>query len=356
MSSGSLVIAGRMGETVIQSRRIVFVAQRRAEVERYNVDFDALGPEGVWIKTRYSLVSGGTEGAAFENRNGDMRYPTRLGYAAVGEVLKEGRDFPEARAGQLVLTYSPHEGIARASGICVPLPAGLDPAIATFARLASVAMTAVWVSTVQLGDAVAVIGLGVVGNLCAQLFQNAGAEVIGIDRSARRVQLGSGVGLRHTVQAMDDAQVRKDVLALTEGLGTRVTVEAVGHPALAVSATGFTRKLGEVILLGSPRGEHITDVTAMLNKVHLWDNGCLTLKGAHEWRFPVRDRGREDPNAKHSLEDNTKLGFRMLADGRLRVSELLTHIAAPSEAQSVYTGVCSRQDEYLGVLFDWQKE
>lgn len=337
----------------MQNRRIVFVGPRRAEVESCSVDWDALGPGEVWIRTRFSLVSGGTEGAAFTDRSGDTRYPTRLGYAAVGEVIKEGTDFPEARAGQLVLTYSPHEGVARASGLCVPLPAGLDPRAAIFARLASVAMTAVWVSAVGLGDAVAVIGQGVVGNLCAQLFQLAGAEVIGIDRSARRVALAQSVGIAHTVQAMDDEQVRHDVLALTGALGTHVTVEAVGNPALVLPATKFTRKLGEVILLGSPRGEHIADVTAVLNRVHLWENGCLTLKGAHEWRFPIRDRSREDPTAKHSLEHNTKLAFRLLADGRLRVGGLLTHVVAPSEAQSVYTGVCDRQDEYFGVLFDW---
>lgn len=319
------------------------------------MDWDALGPREVWVRTRYSLVSGGTEGAAFINRNGDTRYPTRLGYASVGEVIKEGSDFPEARQGQLVLTYAPHQEVARASGVCVPLPAGLDPCTAIFARLASVAMTAVWVSTAQLGDAVAVIGQGVVGNLCAQLFQLAGAEVIGIDRSPRRVELARRVGIAHTVQALDDEQVGREVLALTGGLGTHVTVEAVGNPALVLPATRFTRKLGEVILLGSPRGEHTTDVTAVLNRVHLWDNGCLTLKGAHEWRFPIRDRSREDPNAKHSLEHNTKLAFHLLADERLRVSGLLTHVVAPSEAQSVYTGVCDQQDEYFGVLFDWSQ-
>ena len=320
------------------------------------MDLTALGAQEVWIRTRYSLVSGGTEGAAFENRAGDQRYPAHVGYAAVGEVIREGADFPEARLGQTVLTYSPHAALARAWGVCVPLPAGLEVRTAAFARLASVAMTALWVSSVELGDAVAVIGQGVVGNLCAQLFQNAGADVIAIDRSGVRVQVARAVGLRHTIQAADDEQVRREVLALTGGLGTHTTVEAVGHPALAVAATALTRKLGEVILLGSPRGAHVTDATPLLNRVHLWENGCLTLKGAHEWRFPIRDRSAEDPGAKHSLEHNTRLAFRLLGDGRLRVAELLTHVASPSQAQELYAAVCSRPDEVLGVLFDWEHE
>ena len=331
----------------------MLTAPRRAEVEEFDVDPGAAPPEAVWIRTRCSLVSGGTEGAAFVNRAGDTRYPAGVGYAAVGEVIRPGQDFPEAREGQMVLTYGPHADIARASGICVPLPPGLDPLTAVFARLASVAMTAVWVSEVELGDGVAVIGQGVVGNLCAQLFQLAGAEVVGIDRSPRRLAVARATGIRHTVLASDDDQVRRDVLSLTGGLGVRTAVEAVGNPALVLPATEYTCKLGEVILLGSPRGAHETDATVLLNRVHLWEHGCVTLKGAHEWRFPVRDRSREDPGAKHSLEDNTRLAFRLLADGRLHAAELRTHLVAPESAQAVYTGVCDRQEEYLGVVYDW---
>lgn len=340
----------------MRNRRLLLVGPRRAEVAEGTVDPGAGGPAEVWIRTRYSLVSAGTEGATFANRTGDVRYPTGIGYAAVGEVIREGKEFPQARIGDLVLTYSPHEEVARARGVCVPLPDGLDPRTALFARLASVALTAVWVSSAELGDWVAVIGQGVVGNLCAQLFQNAGAEVVGIDRAARRLELARAAGIRHTVLAVDDDQVRQEVLALTGGLGAQVSVEAVGSPALVAGALRLTRRLGEVVLLGSPRGEHRTDITPLLNQVHLWENGCVTLRGAHEWRFPVRDRSREDPVSKHSLEDNTRLAFRLLADGRLRVQGLLTHLAPPSAVQDVYTGVCDRQEEYLGVAFDWGRE
>jgi threonine dehydrogenase-like Zn-dependent dehydrogenase len=204
-----------------------------------------------------------------------------------------------------------------------------------------------------LGDRVAVIGQGVVGNLCAQLFGLAGADVIGIDRSPRRIALAQAMGIAHTVLATDDDQVRRDVRSLTGGLGVQTAVEAVGNPALVLAAAGYTRRLGQIILLGSPRGALTADLTDLLNRVHLWEHGCLTLKGAHEWRFPVRDRSAEDPTAKHSLEDNTRLAFGLLAAGRLRATELRTHLAGPEAAQEVYTGVCDRQEDYLGVVFDW---
>lgn len=337
----------------MRARRIVFTGPRRAEVEPLDVDPEGDGPAAVWIRTRYSLVSGGTEGAAFLNRTGDTHYPCAVGYGAVGEVIRAGSDFPAARPGQLVLTYSPHQDLARASGICVPLPADMDPAVAVFARLGSVALTAVWVAEAELGDSVAVIGLGLVGNLCAQLFALAGADVIGIDRSPHRLALAAAVGIADGILADNERQVREAVLARTAGQGVHTAVEAVGNPALVLAATSYTRKLGQVILLGSPRGALSSDLTPLLNRVHLWEHGCVTLKGAHEWRFPLLDRSRQDPSAKHSLEANTRLALRLLANGRLRASELRSHVAAPASAQAVYEGVCDHQEEYLGVVFDW---
>ncbi len=337
------------GWIAVQGRRVVVQGPGRAACESFPVD-EADG-RAVWIRPHHTLISAGTEGAAFRNATGHERYPQRVGYAAVGEVVREGSAFPDVRRGDMVFTYAAHQDPAPARGLCVPLPAGLSSRQAVFARLATVAMTALRVSAVELGDHVVVLGQGVVGNLCAQLFQLAGAEVLVADPVAARLDTAAACGVRQCVLATDPDAVRQAVRDFTGGRGAEATVEAVGRPELVAQAMAVTGPLGEVILLGSPRGAHEADVTPLLESVHLWDRGCITLKGAHEWRYPVRQAA--GPGCKHSLERNSGIALRLIAGGRLAVEPLCTHVLDPGRAQEAYEGLRDHPDTHLGVLFAW---
>jgi 2-desacetyl-2-hydroxyethyl bacteriochlorophyllide A dehydrogenase len=341
---------------MLRNSRVAIVAPGRAEIQAVDVDESTLAPEEVWVRTRYSLISAGTEGAAFANATGSHRYPAYPGYASVGEVIREGTEFPDVHRGDLVFCYGSHQRYSRARLICLPLPAGLDPSFAPFARMATVAMTALRVSALEIGDRAAVIGQGSVGVMCAQLLQLAGVTAVGIDLAARRLRVASACGVRHTVDASsgEDAVVEA-VMGLSAGQGVEATVEAVGNPRTIHLAARLTGKLGEIILLGSPRGTYETNVTDVLNYAHLWGNGCLTIKGAHEWRFPVRSGSLRpgDPVPKHSLERNTRIVFDLLRERRLAVEPLRTHVLPPAAVEEAYTGLRDKKDEYVGVVFDW---
>ena len=97
-------------------------------------------------------------------------------------------------------------------------------------------------------------------------------------------------------------------------------------------------------------------MTQVLNCVHLWGNGCLTFKGAHEWRFPIRAGGdgrRGDTSPKHSIERNTMIAFQLMGEGRLRYRPLRTHLLPPQQAREAYSGLRDRKDAFVGVVFDW---
>lgn len=340
----------------VRSARVVITEPGHAELQEQDLDESTWSPQEVWIKTHYSLISAGTEGAAFINSTGAHRYPATPGYAAVGEVVHEGTDFPDVRRGDMVFCYAGHQRYARVRLLCLKLPADIDPSYAPFARMATVAMTALRVSALELGDWAAVIGQGMVGNLCAQLLQLAGAEAIGIDLSPRRLALAQECGVRHVILSDGgDEAVKARVMELTDGRGVEATVEAVGNPRTIHLAAQITGKLGEVIFLGSPRGALESDVTQVLNYVHLWGNGCLTFKGAHEWRYPVRSGAlrQGDPVPKHSLERNTLIALNLMIHGRLSYRQMRTHLLPPEQAQVAFVGLRDHKDDYLGVVFDW---
>ena len=297
------------------------------------------------IETEYSVVSAGTELAIVRGVENWAPLPWVLGYGSVGRVVRG------ASEGQRVFTYGEHARYSPAKNLTLPVPEGMDPVQATFARMAGVSITALRLADATLGDAVAVFGLGLVGNLAAQLFALAGCEVIGIDLSAKRREQAAACGVAHVLSPGDD--LREQVRALTGGRLCRTVVEATGVPAVAAVAGALAGAGGEMILLGSPRGSFETDLVPFLNRTHLWQEGCVTIKGAHEWRFPTREDTRSFGHC--SIENNVRVILRLIADGKLKTAPLLSHLASPADCVAVYDGLRSQPDTYLGVVFDWSK-
>jgi len=336
----------------MQARQIVFSEPDKVELQFFDYDLGNLAPEDVVIRISHSLISPGTELACLRGTESWARHPFLPGYAGCGEVLAVGSAVKDVAVGERVFSYTKHASVTQARVLVAPVPEGLDSLRACFARMAAVSITAPRLSDAELGDHVAVIGLGLVGNLCAQLFGMAGCEVIGIDLSAARCETARRCGLRHVVHGGVD-EAKAYIADLTGGKMCEAVVEAIGAPAVVARAAELAGKLGEVILLGSPRGEYIGNITEVLNQVHLWGNGCITFKGAHEWRYPTRrDRNGQ---IKHSLERNVEILMRLIAEGRLHVDELITHVLPPEQCVQAYMGLRDRKDEYMGVLFDWTR-
>jgi threonine dehydrogenase-like Zn-dependent dehydrogenase len=211
-----------------------------------------------------------------------------------------------------------------------------------------VSFTALRISTIELGDYVAVTGLGLVGNFAAQLSGLQGGRVIGLDLSQRRVDLARECGIAHAL-VLDPATVEADVTAITGGRGLTTLIEATGNPRALPPALPLVGRFGEVILLGTPRGAYETDLTEILRHVHLDGLGNVTFKGAHEWRYPVKP----DHFVKHSIQRNAELALDLIGSGNLQVAPLHSHTLPPEQAELAYNGLKHQKDEYIGVVFDW---
>jgi 2-desacetyl-2-hydroxyethyl bacteriochlorophyllide A dehydrogenase len=333
------------------SKRILFPSPGRAILEEFAPPAPA-GPDDVLIETEFSIVSAGTELACRQGIESWAPLPFCPGYGSVGRIIESG---PKAAAGlaagRRVLTFGKHASHALADRVVIPVPGGLDPAEAVFARMASVAITALRVSDAELGDFAAVIGLGLVGNLAAQLFALAGCEVIGIDLSAARRRQAEACGIPHVLAP--GAELRDQVAAITGGGFCGTVVDATGLSGVVISqAHLLAATQGEIILLGSPRAPHQADVTPFLSQLHLC-RPVAQVKGALEWRYPVA----ADPGHlyKHSIERNVRQILRLLAQRKLKVAPLLTHRASPADCQQIYEGLAHQKDDYTGVVFDWSK-
>lgn len=330
-------------------KQIIMPAKRTATLEDFDLD-ETLAPNQILIKTHYSLISPGTEGAGFTGLESGTRFPHGSGYTAIGEVLKVGENVTKCEVGDFAFCYSSHASIVKTASVMLAFkpPLEIDAKLIPFVRMATVAMTSLRVSSVEFGDTAIVIGLGLVGNSASQLFNLAGMKVISVERVPERIEIARKCGIQHLINP-DEENVHERVNSITGGQKADVTVEAIGNPRLVELAYQLTRTKGEVILLGSPRGEYITNVTDILNYTHLIGRGAITLRSAHEWVFPTMHTGE----SKHSLERNSQIVYSLIKEGKFKVEELLTHVINPEDAQSAYDGLTDRKNEYLGVIMDW---
>lgn len=328
---------------------VIFVGGSCAQLRRVVRDLKPAG-NGVTLRTLYSFVSTGTERAKLTGLQ-VVDYPYLAGNRAVCEVMAVGETVTDVVPGDVVLTHTPHVSHVLSEGFRARVPDGVPLPQAAASALALVAITALRVSPPQLGDIVVVVGLGPVGMIAAQLYEAAGATVVGVDTDPGRLEVGRDLGVSHLVRG-GEKEVAAEVLRHTGPEGARIVVEATGVPAVFQQCFDFARQGGDLVMLGSPRGALVEDITPTLERMHLWrTHSSVTVKGAHEWRFPFY----RTPFTRHSIEENAAAIFSLIRRGRLDLSRVVDHVVPASDAPSAYAEILDKPGQWSGVLFDWTR-
>ncbi|MFC1581911.1 zinc-binding alcohol dehydrogenase [Planctomycetota bacterium] len=327
----------------MQARQLVFPDKGRCEIEAIDIN-EKLEDEQVLVKNAVSLVSAGTELAMFTRTHrgfdepdfGYAKYPFRPGYAAVGEVLAVGDGIESVRERDMVV----HSGFHATHGVitedqCAKLPHDITPKRAAFYRLAIVSITAPLLAPAVLGESAVIVGAGIVGNLCAQLYRSAGAGTVAVaDLMPRRLNkaVENGIDLIFNTE-------EKPLKEWAEDLGPRgaeLVIEAVGIPATIEMSLKAVAPKGRVVLLGSPRVNMEVDPYF---DIHVKG---VQLIGAHGHCVSSEDRQRTEPYL-----------LNMLARNQLKVDNLITQEMPFENALEAFEGLRDKKDEYLGVILTY---
>jgi 2-desacetyl-2-hydroxyethyl bacteriochlorophyllide A dehydrogenase len=337
-------------------RRIIWVPEPNvAHVRTDRFDDGITADTEVVVRNIFSHISAGTELACIAGLESFFTIPGTPGYTAVGEVLKTGSGVEHIREGDLVYTYGPHAAYFRIDvtdrwhGICVRLPEGIDPALATFTHMAGIAMTSLRCSRIELGDHVLVTGLGAIGNLAAQLAHLQGGRVIASDVVDSRIEIADRCGIATTLNPVQ-TDLKAFVEEATGGKLVSTYIDATGQAKVVEQTLDAVSLHGEVILLGSPRAPYETDLAAHLRHFHYlpWS---MTMKGALEFTYPTH----ETEFVKHSIERNAGIILELILREQLVIKPLLSHVIGPDKIQSAYDGLREHPERYAGVVIDWNK-
>lgn len=339
----------------MEIKQVVVTGQNKVELQDGALDNRPLDPQELLIETEYTFISAGTELANYIGKDANVfvpgswcAYPWRSGYANVGIVREVGSGVDRAMPGDRVFTYGNHASMVRydQTRLVTQVPANVDPAIAAASRMAAVSLTAVIVAEIADNPWVAIFGLGAVGNLAAQAFRARGCRVIGVDPVAERRTLAERCGIEWTVGG-DPKSAIEEIGQITHGTGANITVDAVGHSAVALQAVRATADHGQHVVLGSPRVPVEGDLTDVFRAIHFrW----ITMRGALEWCIPMY------PAIGHPISQLSKqqMIFEWIGRGNLQLAPLISHTMKPAQIKQAYEGLLRQPDLYTGVVLDWQ--
>ncbi|MGC8668763.1 MAG: zinc-dependent alcohol dehydrogenase [Chthonomonadales bacterium] len=329
---------------------IVFTGRNQVEVIREPTPEP--GPGEVLLEARCTLISTGTEGIILSRLYDPgthwdrwVRYPFHPGYSFVGRVVAVGSEVKGFHPGDRVAARANHRQFTVISAESLyPVPAGIADEDAAWFGLANIVQIAVRRAEHSLGDAVVVVGLGLLGQLVVQYARLMGARmVVAVDTADLRLEMARRHGATHTLP-MDAASAVDEVHRLTGG-GGDVVYDVTGHADVFPHCLRMARRLGKVVLLGdtgSPAKQCLTpDVVTR----------GLRIIGSHDSNAPQTGA---DPTVwdHHRMAD---LFFDYVQRGDMRVSDLVTHRYAPHEAPEAYAMLRERRSEALGVIFDWTR-
>ncbi len=127
--------------------------------------------------------------------------PLLLGYSSAGIIVGLGEGVTGLKISQRVACagggYAVHAEYAVVpQPLVTPIPDQLDFESAAFTTLGAIALHGFRLAESQLGERVAVIGLGLLGLIASGIARAAGCHVLGIDLDLQRVEFASQLGLQ----------------------------------------------------------------------------------------------------------------------------------------------------------------
>lgn len=362
------------------------------EIQVVDVPAPALGPGTVLVRTSHSLVSAGTESAAVGKggrreslllraiRNPALvakvidRASTHgvrstaelvrerissdqpIGYSCAGTVVEVGSGVDRFRVGDRVACCGAgHANHAALNAVPQNLVAALPEAVSleegAFGTLGAIALQGVRRCAPMLGDRVAVLGLGLIGQLTCQLLRAGGAVVFGADVRSDRVQRARDGGVADAISAAGE-EFAQAVLNRTGGRGADAVIvtAAAADPSLLNRACEACRRKGRVVLVG--------DVPIRIARDRIYakeiDFLISTSYGPGRYDPEYEEKGHDYPFAYVRWTENRNLEevLRLIAAGSLDVRALIDARYPVREAPAAYRRL-AEEPRPIGILLEY---
>jgi len=275
-----------------------------------------------------------------------------LGYSSAGTVIASGVD--GFAPGDRVACGGPAyhaEIVSIPRHLAVKLPQDVTFEEASFATIGAIAMQGVRQAQVQIGETVAVIGLGLLGLITVQLLKANGCRVVGLDVTDAHWGLARELGCTDCLWSNADSV--RAVEALTKGYGTDAVIITASTPSnepLELSLK-MARKKSRTVVVGAV-GMNVPRSPFYEKELDLRIS-CSYGPGRYDPAY--EDRGEDYPVAYVRWTENRNMEsiIDLIARRCIDVRPLITHRFAIADALKAYDLITRKGGKYLGVLITY---
>ncbi len=301
--------------------------------------------------------------AAIKTVRTRLDQPQTPGYSSAGTVLAVGEGVTDIHPGDRVAcagaNYAVHAEVA-----CVPrllvsqIPARdqfSDPVSfdeAAFTTLGAVALHGIRIAEAKLGDVVAVIGLGLMGQITVQLLKAGGCRVIGIDLDVSRADLAKKLGIDAATTSA--AAFRDLCFESTRGAGAdSVLITAETPSSDPVNLAGAVARDRAIVVAVGTVGINIERKAYYEKEL---DFRISRSYGPGRYDSVYEQKGRDYPigYVRWTETRNMQAFLQMLADKKINIGALITHRFPIAEARRAYDVIAGQtRENFLGVVLQY---
>lgn len=283
-----------------------------------------------------------------------------LGYSTSGTVLasmdKGGAFKPGDRVACAGQDYASHaEIVSVPRNLVARIPDNVSLEEAAFTTLGSIALQGVRQADPKLGEKVCVIGLGLLGQITAQILKANGCEVLGIDLSDALVDLARKASA-HSAFHRKDPNLLEACENFTNGHGfdaVIITAAASTNDPIELSAE-ILRKKGKVVIVGAVKMDIPRDPHFYRKELDL-RMSCSYGPGRYDVNY--EEYGTDYPYAyvRWTEQRNMEAFLMLLSKSVIDIKPLITHKFDIEEADKAYDLVLGKvQEHHIGILLRYK--
>ncbi len=285
--------------------------------------------------------------------------PQPLGYSSAGVVEAVGPGVTNFAPGDRVACagagYANHaELVCVPENLVAPVPAAVPLDQAAFATMGAIALQSVRVAEPTLGEAAAVVGLGLIGQLGVQLLRANGCRVLGLDLNARRAKQALDQGAEWAETPGSLPSTWKEEATGGHGVDLALVAASASTSAPLQLAAQLCRHKGRLAVVGAMPLE--------IERRSMYDKE-LDLRMSMSYGPGRYDRSYEElgndyplPYVRWTENRNLRAFLALINSGSLHIDRLDTRLASFDEAVPAYEELVSGKSESLAVVFRYDAE
>ena len=348
-----------------------------------------VSPQGLLVRNHCSLISAGTERSTVAvgkktlvgkalgrpdltkkvlgqiQKNGvvstmktvmnRLDMPVALGYSCAGTVLEVGEQVQQFSPGDRVAcagqNYASHaETVFVPKNLCVKIPESVEFEEASFVTLGAIALQGVRQAEPRLGDRIAVIGLGILGQLTVQLLKASGCFVLACDLDSSKTQLAQNLGA-DAVSPLTSLRENTGAFSMGQGVDAVIITASTKDNGPVELAGNIARKKGRVVIVGAV-GMNLPRDAYYRKELEL---RLSTSYGPGRYDPSYEEHGIDYPfgYVRWTENRNMQAFLELIKQGKVNVRALITHRYSIHEADKAYSLILDQASSYIGVLLSY---